>query len=142
MAIQKQEFYEGAALHQLARRGKIASLKYEAPFFIINREVFVCLKYSTRNRTPWGFTFTPDEQVLLRNRAKHSPLIIGLICGTDGIAAIGYESFREIAPPKKIAIHVSCYRRHGQHYGVFGPKGEHSRKIAPSSWQRILDENE
>lgn len=142
MPIQKQEFYEGAALHQLARSGKITSLEYEAPFFIINGNLFVCLKYSTRNRTPWGFTFTPDEQVLLRNRAKHSRLIIGLICGPDGIASIPYHSFREIAPPKKFAIHVSCYRRHGQHYGVFGPKGEHSRKIAPSLWQRILDESE
>src|SRR5712692_8170446 len=142
MPIRKQEFYEGAALHQLARSGKITSLRYEAPFFIINGKVFVCLKYSTRNRTPWGFTFTPDEQVLLRNRAKYSRLIIGLICASDGIAAISYKSFREIASPKKFAIHVSCYRRHGQHYGIFGPDGELSRKVAASTWQRILDESE
>jgi hypothetical protein len=139
MSIKKQEFYEGAALHQLSRRGRITSLTYEPPFFIFNDSLSVCLKYSTRGRTPWGFTFTPDEQLLLRNRGKRRDVIIGLICGPDGIAAISYEEYRTIAPLKKYAIHVSCYRKHGEHYGVFGPDGELERKIAPSLWQRILE---
>ncbi len=139
MAIKKQEFYEGAALHLLTRGGKIAGLNYEAPFFTVNNELSVCLKYSTRGRSPWGFTFTSDEQVLMRNRAKRSDLIIGLICGADGIAAISYRDYREIAPSQKSAIHIACYRKHGKHYGVFGPEGELNRKIAPSVWQRILE---
>ena len=48
MAIKKQEFYEGAALHALARGGGITSLKYHAPFFVLNDGVFVRLKYSPR----------------------------------------------------------------------------------------------
>src|SRR6266404_9420812 len=140
MAIKKQEFYEGAALHQLVRRGRITSLKYEPPLFTVNNKLLVCLKYSTKGRSPWAFTFTPDEQQLLRTRAKSSDLIIGLICGADGIAAISYEEYRVIAALKKSAIHVSCYRKHGKHYGVFGPDGELDRKIAPSVWQRILED--
>jgi hypothetical protein len=139
MAIKKQEFYEGAAIHLLSRGGRIAGLRYEPPFFIVNNELSVCLKYSTRGRSPWGFTFTSDEQNLLRTRAKSSDLIIGLICGPDGIAAISYEDYRTIAGPKKSALHISCYRKHGKHYGVFGPDGELNRKIAPSVWQRILE---
>jgi hypothetical protein len=139
MAIKKQEFYEGAALHQLVRGGRITSLKYEPPLFTVNNTFLVCLKYSTRGRSPWGFTFTPDEQDLLRTRAKSSDLIIGLICGADGIAAISYEDYRAIAGRKKSAIHIACYRKHGKHYGVFGPDGELDRKIAPSVWQRILE---
>ncbi len=139
MAIKKQEFYEGAALHQLVRGGRITSLKYEPPLFTVNNTFLVCLKYSTRGRSPWGFTFTPDEQHLLRTRAKSSDLIIGLICGADGIAAISYEDYRAIAGRKKSAIHIACYRKHGKHYGVFGPDGELDRKIAPSVWQRILE---
>lgn len=139
MPIRKQEFYEGAALHQLARTGKITGLKYEAPFFTLNNDLLVCLKYSTGKRSPWGFTFSPDELVLFRNRARHSPLVIGLVCGADGVVAISYKAFREIVGRKRTSIHVSCYRRHGQHYGVFGPKREHAGKIAPSLWQHILD---
>jgi hypothetical protein len=140
MAIKKQEFYEGAALHQLVRSGRITSLKYEPPLFTINNELLVCLKYSTKGSSPWGFTFTIDEQRLLRARAKGSRLVIGLICGPDGIAAISYDDYRAIAGRKKSAIHIACYRKHGKHYGVFGPHGELDRKIAPSVWQRILED--
>lgn len=140
MAIKKQEFYEGAALHLLSRGGRIAGLTYEPPFFLLNNDLSVCLKYSTRGRSPWGFTFTSDEQHLLRTRAKTSGVIIGLICGADGVAALSYQDYRTIAGAKKAAIHISCYRKHGKHYGVFGPEGELDRKIAPSTWQRILED--
>jgi len=142
MPLRKQEFYEGAALHQLARSGKIKSLKYEAPFFFINNSLLVCLKYSTGKRSPWGFTFSQDELVLFRNRSRHMSLFIGLICGADGVAAIPYRGFRDIIGRRKASIHVACYRGHGEHYAVFGPNGEHHRKIAPSVWQHILDESE
>jgi hypothetical protein len=140
MAIQKQEFYEGAALHQLARGGLITSLRYEPPFFVVNNKMSVCLKYSTKGRSPWGFTFMPDEQALLRQRAKRSALIIGLICGSDGIAAISYDAYKEIAALRESSIHVSCSRNHGQHYAVAGPDGELARKIAPSAWLHILED--
>jgi hypothetical protein len=36
MAIQKQEFYEGAALHLVARSGHVRSVRYDPPFFFLN----------------------------------------------------------------------------------------------------------
>ena len=138
MTIQKQEIYEGAALHQLARAGGISSLRYDPPFFLLNGGVVVRLKYSTKGRSPWGFTFMPDEQSRMKEWADKSPLVIGLICGADGIAAINYDVYRDLAAPRKSAVHLSCYRLHGQHYGISGPDGELDRKIAPSLWQRIL----
>lgn len=47
MSIKKQEFYEGVALHLLARNGGITSIRYEAPFFLLNDHLLVHLKYST-----------------------------------------------------------------------------------------------
>lgn len=139
MAIQKQEFYEGAALHQLARGSGIAGIRYEAPFFVVN-DLPLFLKYSTKGRSPWAFTFTPEEQSVLQKRASKSEsgLVIGLICGADGIAAIAYGAYETIAVPRKSSVHVSCCRRHGQHYAVAGPDGELDRKIAPSLWQRLF----
>lgn len=66
MAIKKQEFYEGAALHLLVRSGRVTSIRYDSPLFLVNNQVLVLLKYSTKGRSPWGFTFTTDEQALLR----------------------------------------------------------------------------
>lgn len=139
MAIKKQEFYEGAALYLLARSGGIASIRYEPPFFLLNDRLLVYLKYSTRGRSPWGFTFMPDEQVLLQVRASKSQVVIGLICGADGVAALNYDAYRSVAAPRKSAVHIACYRRHGEHYEVNAPDGRLDRKIAPSNWQRILE---
>jgi hypothetical protein len=90
MGIQKQEFYEGAALHQLIRGSSgLTSISHSPPFFVLGGSLQIHLKYSTAKRSPWGFTFMPDEQLLLQQRAQHMPLVIGLICGADGVAAIG-----------------------------------------------------
>ncbi len=139
MAITKQEFYEGAALHRLARNGGITSIRYEPPLFVLNNRLLVHLKYSTRGRSPWGFTFVPDEQMLLRNKAAQSRIVIGLICGADGVAAFTYEAYRSVAAPRKSAVHIACYRQHGEHYEVNGPDGRLDGKVAPSTWQRILE---
>lgn len=138
MAIRKHEFYEGAALHQLARSGGLTDIRYESPFFLVNGLAVVYLKYSTKGRTPWGFSFTPEEQTLLEQRAEKISLVIGLICGADGIAAISYGSYRVIATRRATTIHVSCARKHGQHYAIGGPDGELPQKISPSLWQRLL----
>ncbi len=140
MAIRKQEFYEGAALHLLARAGKITSIRYEAPFFVLNNDLIVLLKYSTRTRSPWGFTFTPEEQVLLKEKACQLKTAIALVCGADGVAAFDYDGYLQVASPRDSAIHISCYRDHREHYEVNGPDGKLDGKIPPSNWHRILEQ--
>lgn len=139
MALKKQEFYEGAALHLIAKSGNVESVRYEHPFFVFNKRVAVLLKYSTRGRSPWGFTFTPDEQRGLASRAVAMKTMVGLICGSDGIAAVTFRSFIDVAPLTEASIHIACYRAHGEHYEVRGPVGSLDRKVAPSNWPRILD---
>ena len=139
MAIKKQEFYEGAALHLLTRSGLITSLRYDPPLFLVNNQVLVLLKYSTKGRSPWGFTFTTDEQALLREKATEHKVVIGLICGADGVATFSYDGYRSVASPSNAAVHISCYRKHGEHYEVNGPDGTLEKKVAPANWQRILE---
>lgn len=139
MAIKKQEFYEGAALHLLARAGGITGIRYEAPFFLLNDHLLVLLKYSTKGRSPWGFTFTTDEQEVLQRKATQCKIIIGLICGADGVAAFSYDAYVRVAVPRKSSVHIACYRPHHKHYEVNGPDGTLGDKVAPSDWQRILD---
>jgi hypothetical protein len=139
MAIKKQEFYEGAALHLLARTGAITSISYTPPFFLLNNRLLVLLKYSTRTRSPWGFTFTPEEQVLLLERARGIKAAIALVCGEDGVAAFSYEEYLKIGAPRGSAIHIACYRPFGKHYKVNGPDGTLEGKVSPSNWRRILE---
>jgi hypothetical protein len=139
MAIKKQEFYEGAALHQLARSGGITSIRYDHPLFLLNNQVLVLLKYSTKGRSPWGFTFTTDEQALLQKKAAEHKVVIGLVCGADGVATFTYDGYRSVATLRNTAVHIACYRKHGEHYEVNGPDGTLDGKVAPSNWHRILE---
>ncbi len=139
MPIKKQEFYEGAAIYRLARNAQDFNIQYRAPFFLINKKRLIFLKYSTQIRSPWAFTFTVDEQAQLHDSTLKFPIVIGLICGADGVAALNFRSFQKIAPAKKTALHIACRRSHGSHYEISGPKGKASNKISPSAWQKILE---
>lgn len=137
MAIKKQEFYEGAALHQLSCSQPVA-IAYLPPFFILNDRLSVLLKYCTKGRSPWNFTFTAREQAQIQARRKISPIMLGLVCGDDGVAAIECEAYFAIARPRGTPVHVACFRRHGEHYEVCGPDGTLDGKVPPSRWKGIL----
>ena len=140
MGISKQDFYEGAALHLLARPGKIISILSRPPFYLLNGRVAVLLKYSTKGRSPWGFTVTANEQAELdSNSSRLATTTIGLICGSDGVVPLPYKLLKSIAVVGNGPIHISCYRNHGEFYEVNGPLGMAPNKIAPSSWSKLLD---
>lgn len=138
MSIQKQEFYEGAALHQLIRGSNGAKVIYAPPLFVFDDKLQVHLKYSTGKRSPWGFTFTPEEQVFLGERAQSMPLVIGLICGADGVAAVAYNEYLSVASLKGTSLRVSCRRNHREYFEVGGPDGTLAGKVAPADWGRLL----
>ena len=143
MAIQKQEFYEGAALHQLIRGANgNRNIAHDSPFFVIDGSLLVHLKYSTGKRSPWGFTFMPDEQLLLQQRAQNMRLVIGLVCGADGVAALPYEQYVTVAQARPVALRVSCRRNHREHFEVGGPDGTLPGKVAPSEWIKLLERRE
>ena len=137
MAIQKQEFYEGAALHQLVRGSDGIRISYAPPFFVMDDRLQLHLKYSTGVRSPWGFTFPTDEQQLMLMRSKSLPLVIGLICGSDGIAALPYEKYQRAASSRESAVWISCTRLHREHFEVSGPDATVIGKISPSDWSRL-----
>jgi len=138
MAIQKRDFYEGAALHQIIRGSPQASVCYSPPLFVFNGRIQVHLKYCTAKRSPWNFTFAADEQVLMQQWAQAGPLVMGLICGADGIAALPYHAYDQVAGIRDVALHLACRRRHREHFEVVGPIGTLPQKIAPSDWARLL----
>lgn len=138
MPIQKQEFYEGAAIHQLIRGSPGVRVSYVPPLFVFDKRLQVHLKYSTAKRSPWSFTFMPDEQALLRKRSEMLPLVIGLICGSDGIAALPYEGYVYIASKQDAALRVSCRRNHREHFEITGPDGTLPSKIAPADWSNLM----
>jgi hypothetical protein len=142
MAIGKNEFYEGAALHKLVRSGAIETIRCDSPYFVVNERVWIYLKYSTRGRSPWSFTFTAQEQQLIGEQGKCRRLILGLVCGADGVAALEYTRYVAIASLRETSIGLSCSRKYNEHYAISGPDGEMTGKIAPVLWQQVLNNGE
>lgn len=140
MGIRKQEFYEGAAICRLVKGGSVGSLCYEAPFFVANSTCAMLIKYSTGIRSPWAFTFTPDEQAALRLRGGTTRIVVGLVCGDDGVAALPYEAYLSVAAPRPTGLRIACRRLHGEWYEVSGPDGRVAQKVSPSTWQKLLSE--
>ena len=126
-------------MHLLSRTGRITGVRYEPPVFEFNGNVLVLLKYSTKARSPWPFSFVPDELSLLQSVPPPKRVIVGLVCGADGVVAVPYDALRSVAGVGTSAIHIACRRNHAEHYLVSGPEGDLPRKIAPSAWQHILD---
>lgn len=138
MAIQKQEFYEGAALHQLIRGCIGIKVVHSPPLFVFDDRLQVHVKYSTAKRSPWSFTFVAHEQIWLAERSCLMPLVIGLVCGADGIAALTFDNYAAIASARPTALHIACYRKHREHFEIRGPDGKLPGRIAPSDWSRLL----
>src|SRR5207244_479499 len=125
------------AIYMLAKSGGVTSVRFKAPFVLVNGHLVLFLKYSTRGRSPWAFTFAPEEQRTLATAGGRG--VIGLICGSDGVAAVDLDSYSSIAAPRNSAIHIACYRDHGGYYELSGPDGTLKIKIAPSRWCRLLE---
>jgi hypothetical protein len=139
MAIRAKYFYEGAALHRLIRNGAVERIRWEDPFFEADGRLLIYLKYTKGRKSPWSFTLTPDEQKVLETGARRKSLVVGLICGGDGIAVVAMADLQEVAFQTNASSHIACYRRHSEFYEIAGPNGALARKVAPSDWDRLLE---
>lgn len=138
MAIRKLEFYEGAALYRLIRSLGDVRVRVDGGGVTLNDQVCVYFKYSTRPRSPWSFTFSSVQRSELAIRAASIPVVIGLVCGADGVAALDYADYVAVTGDGVSQVSISCARSYDKHYAVGGPAGDLSRKLAPSAWDRLL----
>jgi hypothetical protein len=138
MSISKIEFYEGAAIHRLIRSLGDVRVRIDGDTLVVNEGCRVYTKYCTRTRGPWTFTFAPTERRVLVEHSSTIPLVIGLVCGADGIAALRFEEFALVTGSRDGQVAVACARRYNEHFAVSGPACELGYKIAPSEWSRIF----
>lgn len=138
MAIRKMEYYEGAALYRLIRSLGEVRIRVDEGAVVLDGKIRVYLKYCTRTRSPWSFTFSAAERRAFDSHAATIPVLIGLICGSDGVAALEYGDYLAVAGSGTSQIAISCVRRYDKHYTVSGPICELDKKVAPSAWNKVL----
>ena len=65
--------------------------------FIVNENIFFLVKYSTKPRSPWRFTFTQDELDRTASLIEsYRRLVVAFVCGGDGICALGWDQIENL----------------------------------------------
>jgi len=100
MKIQEQDLFHGAALTQIVEHSSFkalnrASTKYGHYLVNIDRHVFV--KYSKSTRSPWRFTFQPNDLQSIQAEVSAGHLVfLCLVCGKTTVCALTEAEFSSL----------------------------------------------
>ncbi|MEK7089163.1 MAG: hypothetical protein AAB913_03475 [Patescibacteria group bacterium] len=138
--IDKLHYYHGAAIVSLLEEDGNVSVKKKGLLgYVINNEVFVFLKYTTKARSPWKFSFDQEDvDRCLNMKSEYGTIVLGLICGGDGVCALTWDetqSLLDIRPGW-----ISAQRKHNESYKVIGSVSKLRRKIPVGRWANIISE--
>jgi hypothetical protein len=139
--IDKADFYHGAALAQALDDTRCVDVARCFPGYLVNDAVLAMIKYTTKNHSPWQFTFSAEDV----SRLKHCPdgvdrVVLALVCGGDGICAFSAESAGALLDGA--AAWIAVRRKFRGWYGVSGPAGKMEKKVAVRQWPDILFQDE
>ncbi len=139
--LYRNGYYHGAAIVRLLDDERcLAVRKYGLFGYIVNDSIFVLLKYTTKARTPWGFTFDQEEVGRYSKMNLLYPrVVLGFICGDDGVCALEWSQASGLLAgnPGRIAVG----RKHNKQYDVWGSAGGLKGKIALNRWPSLLFES-
>jgi len=134
--IEKEDFYHGAAIIKLFEDNRFISIKKGDQGFVINDDIFIFLKYRTKARSPWVFSFDDEDIKLLKGNAESFPkIIIIFICGGDGICPIRGKDLEYLLDNNP--GWVSIRRKYNEQYRVSGSVKSLKRKISMRYWPSI-----
>ena len=137
--LDKAQYYHGAAIMALLEHNQFSVKKMGTLGYVVNDKVFAFLKYTTKNKTPWQFSFDQEDvDRCVKMASSHKALVVGLVCGGDGICALTWDEVKMLLNSKPGRI--STKRKHNESYGVVGSQGELKRKIAVGRWPTLVSE--
>lgn len=134
--MDKQEFYHGAVILKLISECNIDGIKKIDGGYIVDNSAFIFIKYSTKSRTPWRFSFSNAEIKYIKSFQDRFKIFVVLICGGDGICAIKWKAADFLLG--NIAGWISATRKFGQQYSVAGSKNKLKRKVSFREWPEII----
>lgn len=138
--LDKTEYYHGAAIVRLMEDARCKCVrKLDHLGYLINEDVFAFLKYTTKSRTPWGFTFDKEDvERCIKMAQQYKKVVIALVCGSDGVCALDWNEAHRLLDSK--AGRIAMERKHNESYAVWGTEGELKGKIPVNRWPTIVFE--
>ena len=138
--LDRFEYYHGAAILRLMEDDRYRSVKlHDSPGYVVNENIFIFLKYTTKGRSPWGFTFDQEDiDRCLRLSTEYNKIVLGFICGGDGVCALDWKEAKDLLGSKPGRI--AAGRKHKHSYSVWGSLGKLKHKIPVGRWPSIVFE--
>lgn len=135
--IDKKSFYHGAALLSALEDSRCQSIVKHDAGYLANGDRLFYVKYTTKDRSPWGFSFTVAETLSLRAVSEEfTNIALALVCGGDGICAIPWAKVETLLEDG--TGRIATKRQFNKWYSVTGPAGELDYKIPIQSLPSIL----
>jgi len=136
--LDEYEFYQGTVLRKLIvesdnamsfrpflRDGRINA-------FVMNGNVGIYIKHSSKRMSPWRFSFTLEQASdLLDLEQKYPDSFIVFVCGDDGLVTISFADLHSIVSFQETDnAWVSVTRPPRAQYDLAGNKAELRYKVA------------
>lgn len=138
--IDKREFYHGAALVRLLEHPSCESVKRWRNVYVVNGETVVMIKYTTKHRSPWRFTFSQDDVRFIGSMlSSRRRLIVAFVNGGDGITALTTEEVHTVLGDDPGWI--SMARKFHEQYAAAGSHGTLAQKCSVSRWPIVAFQN-
>lgn len=140
--LDKSAYYHGAAVIPILEDARCLSIRKLGTLgYAVNDDKFLFIKYTTKEKSPWRFTFDKEDIGRCANMTKdyRGGVILGFVCGSDGVCAIDWTQGQELLGEKPGWVAAS--RKHNHSYTVWGANGELRRKISLGRWPELIFTN-
>ena len=143
--IKEFEFYHGLVfariLHSMQR--PLSVEPHPTPSnasYVINDNIGLYIKYSSKRMTPWRFSFKKEHQdEIAEMRECYGRVFLVLVCNDDGIVCLSYEELKQILDEDHEPVEwVSANRHPREMYAVKGSNGALEFKIGASEFPHKL----
>lgn len=145
--IKEFEFYHGAVFASLIHDCIVPITIKPFPTssnasYVINGNIGVYIKHTTKRLTPWRFIFQKiHQEELLMMKNSLDDVFLVLVCGHDGIVTLNYDEVKQILDEVHDPVEwISASRTRHKEYTVKGSDGSLGRKISKRDFpKRIWD---
>jgi hypothetical protein len=136
--LDKSAYYHGAAVIPILEDSRCRSIRRLGSLgYLVNDDIFLFIKYTTKERSPWRFTFDQEDvDRSINMAAQYRRLVFGFVCGSDGVCAIDWPQGRELLGERPGWI--AAARKHNHSYSVWGTNAELKRKVSLGKWPALV----
>ena len=114
-------------------------LPYSVGFYLLNEQLPIFIKYTTKRNSPWSFTFNNGHLSLYQELCyKYEDCIAILVCGSDGFVSLGKSEFNQILCfDHENQKQISVVRKLNHMYSVSGTDGNINQRISRKNFFEI-----